>query len=345
MKTLTLGKNSIRSLAIFINNECNLNCTYCYVNKNNNLIKASPLIKDAMQKTILFFLKSTEKNKKIIITGGEPLIEISLLLKYLKMIRALLKKTNSKVDIVLNTNGTLFNKTNQKKLFHLLDKISISIDGREATHDLCRKDLKGNGTYKTIMRNIAAMNLSWRNKLNIFKVVNSENYKTFYQDMIYLISLNPRELFFTAAMDDEDWNNTKLRYLFSQAEKLYKWIKAGLKKRKIKKSMIRKYMLDNPAAEECVLSYITVDQKGEIFPCEILLAKNKYAYGNIAKGTFRKDLLECYFDRENKRCVEQYCRKCNTLCWGEDLEKQKMMKKALGLRSYFYQRAKNDKII
>lgn len=89
--------------------------------------------------------------------GGEPLLSFLLI----KEIVDYVERTYPHIDHFYKvvTNGTLL--THEKAIFFKKYgfNIIVSIDGSEEKHDFYRKDIKGNGTYKTIMHNLKQTNL------------------------------------------------------------------------------------------------------------------------------------------------------------------------------------------
>ena len=97
-----------------ITHRCNYSCKHCYVKSPQN--REMPFEK---VKQILNILKE-KKFKKIVVTGGEPLLHPNI-----KEIIQLIKQHDFK--LVLITNGTLVKKTNID--YKLLDAAYISFDG------------------------------------------------------------------------------------------------------------------------------------------------------------------------------------------------------------------------
>ena len=116
-----------------ITDHCNLNCTHCYLPKNNggkelSFEECSKIIDDLYE----------AKNMIVGFSGGEPLLrkDILELIKY---------TSNKKMSVALATNGLLIDKNMAIKLKESgLGYVQISIDGLEDTHDMVR----GEGTFQ-----------------------------------------------------------------------------------------------------------------------------------------------------------------------------------------------------
>ena len=141
-----------------ITSNCNLNCSFCYANKN---------IKNGsydIQIRILSIL--IEKSiKQICFTGGEPLMHghIMSLLKHAK---------KSGYFVHLSTNGILLNYIIDKELYKYVDVISIPLDG--ATDEInykIRKVHRYINSFNKVVKTTENFNIPIR----IYTMVTPEN--------------------------------------------------------------------------------------------------------------------------------------------------------------------------
>lgn len=119
--------------------KCNLNCKYCTENQKHT---RRSLTKRQMLSVIdeLHDLGAP----LISFSGGEP-----LLYPHLFEIAEYAQKRGFFIN--LNTNGTLINKRNAKKIANFFDTVRISLDGLNALHDR----ISGvKGAYHKVVRNI-----------------------------------------------------------------------------------------------------------------------------------------------------------------------------------------------
>jgi radical SAM protein with 4Fe4S-binding SPASM domain len=80
--------------------------------------------------------------KRIIFTGGEPLLRNDILL-----LAQSLKNAGNDIKLCLTTNGTLITEENASDLVHNFHEIRISIDGFEEVNE----KLRGKGTFERAM--------------------------------------------------------------------------------------------------------------------------------------------------------------------------------------------------
>ncbi len=122
------------TLRLQLTESCNLNCTYCQIErnyKNNNQIHMS---EDIAARSLALFAKYAPKGKQktIILTGGEPTLNF-------KVIKLLLQHTKELLDsyrFILFTNGTKLTEQMAKLFKENNVLVLISLDGTKVQHDI-----------------------------------------------------------------------------------------------------------------------------------------------------------------------------------------------------------------
>ncbi len=151
-----------------ITHKCNLDCCYCF-SKNSNSVE--PNYEFVNQ--VISNMKNAEV-MRVILTGGEPLIDLEKLFYILENI------SKNKMGIILSTNGTMIDKNIAIKISRYLTAIQISLDGKQITHD----GIKGRGTFE---KSIEGLNFCIKN--GIFTQVNLIPTKLNRNEIIDVISL------------------------------------------------------------------------------------------------------------------------------------------------------------
>ena len=140
---------------IFLTNDCNLACPYCF-EKDSLLNKpANYMEKETCIKTVEWILrKASEKKVKkiqITMTGGEPLINK-------EAIRTLTEGfSNNEFEVNFNmiTNGVLLDYETIKELKTMgITSYQITLDGPAKIHDSRRIYKDGRGTFNIIVNNV-----------------------------------------------------------------------------------------------------------------------------------------------------------------------------------------------
>lgn len=140
-------------ICLNVTNNCNLRCSYCFnpnkTPKNVDLDKSKKFIDLIMNQT-----PNAEKYYIDLSGSGEPMLNfctINELAQY-----SIEKSDQFKKDVIpmLVSNGTLLTKEKVQTLQKNKVLFGVSLDGLKKHHDKYRVDIKGQGTYKQIMKNV-----------------------------------------------------------------------------------------------------------------------------------------------------------------------------------------------
>ena len=130
------GLAPIRTLSAWLNmtNQCNLSCSYCFVQHDNQRMNTDIALRsvDAIFRSALAHGYEKVKMKY---AGGEPTLNFEVLLKAQERAEVLSKKTGLGLEAVLLTNGI---HMTDEYIDHLLDhniNVMVSLDGMNNFHD------------------------------------------------------------------------------------------------------------------------------------------------------------------------------------------------------------------
>ncbi len=144
-------------LEIWLTNRCDMNCSYCSARYVIHEKKKKVLTIEQIKRAVDIYA-SCGKNKnlpgkrKIIFTGGEPLLEFKLLKEAVSYIRT--KEPDFEIKVA--TNGTCLTENRMDFLGRNNVEICLSVDGRRRVNDLHRKF--GNNKKKSVFE-VAMSNL------------------------------------------------------------------------------------------------------------------------------------------------------------------------------------------
>jgi radical SAM protein with 4Fe4S-binding SPASM domain len=129
---------AIRSIFLHLTDRCNLRCIHCYVGDSvRNTELNSQRIHDLIDEL------ADAKGRAITFSGGEPLLRRDWF--------DLLEHAAERLDITLNTNGTLITAGSARLLSRIKPRVQVSLDGPDsATHDRIR----GSGSFAAALRGI-----------------------------------------------------------------------------------------------------------------------------------------------------------------------------------------------
>lgn len=139
-----------------IGSACNLNCHYCYYLEKDKLHPSpSQMMSDEMLETFIREYIKSQTTLEVLFTwhGGEPLLRpISFYHRALELQRHYAGRCT--IANAIQTNGTLLTDEWCEFLRENNFLVGISIDGPQHLHDTLRKDHRGEGSFKDVMRGL-----------------------------------------------------------------------------------------------------------------------------------------------------------------------------------------------
>lgn len=152
---------SVKIAYFILTEECNFNCSYCYVKGEAppghiNLTMSPEIAKSGVKAFTRLVDKDDNDRKMIILYGGEPLMnfralkEIVILVDQYKLEKILPENT----QILLITNGSLLTEEISGFLRNHKVQVAVSLDGDKEATDSCRVYSDGHGTYDSVMKGI-----------------------------------------------------------------------------------------------------------------------------------------------------------------------------------------------
>lgn len=145
---------STLSMWIFVSNDCNLACTYCW-EQGGLLKKNSNMSRETAEKTAEWILSYCDKHqvKELDITymGGEPCLNM----KVIEYLNGRFNDSLESVHYSIITNGVMMNVSMVERMKRIgIHSYQITLDGTKIVHDKRRIYSDGTGTYETILKNI-----------------------------------------------------------------------------------------------------------------------------------------------------------------------------------------------
>ena len=301
------------SLNIFITEDCNLNCKYCFVDKT---YKKSQLTLSALKKAIDLLFLFPNKTKTIAFNGGEPLLEYALLKKTCIYIKNKAEQENIKMNLATMTNGTLISK--KQCQFFEKNKIivKVSMDGNKKTHDKNRffKKNPSDSSFQAIVDNLnnfkdksriaASLVFTPKTVNNLFKNIKflqkkGFGYIEFYPDIFAFWTKNQLNKF------KEQFKKITDYYILLFVQKKFKLI---FKNSLLDAIINEREIVGN--SSNCQKIHLATD--GNFYFCDKVFSlpkekRKKYIIGNIKKGINNNRRLELldYFQKKIKKLPEQ----------------------------------------
>ena len=301
---------------------CNLRCRYCYCDRRHE-ITGCFMKETTLEILTRKFLEAYPRFISFCWHGGEPLLSGIEFFVTASKLQEKYRQPSQIVENRLQTNATLLNQE-WAEFFKEFDyKIGVSIDGPAWLNDKQRKDVRGFGTFKRIMRGIDVLRANDID-FGVIIVVTNETVK--YPDEIYKfivkqgftsVSLNPcfgnnpfvvnpieYAHFMNRIFDlwlEEDRDNLSIGFL----EDIMKWFLGG------KPNICH-------LCKSCY-RHVKIEYNGDVLPCDEFFGKG-FKLGNIIS----QELSEIVNSEEFKRFFHlvttpvEECRRCEwyELCGG-----------------------------
>ncbi len=151
------------NLTLVVTKLCNFDCVYCFEKKENK-----KLTQRDIERILKFMEKQLPGRKNLSIGwfGGEPLLEIPLILDLSSKIRSITEKHKVNLTQYMSTNGYFLTAENFFALYNAgITGYDITIDGPKEQHDKLRPLLGGLGTYDKIISNLISISDEYSNIL------------------------------------------------------------------------------------------------------------------------------------------------------------------------------------
>jgi uncharacterized protein len=321
--------NLPRSFLIELTKKCNLHCRYCFrdfnLTKNNEEISYSE-INFICQYILNYCKKYNIRNITLQGWGGEPL----LCLDKLVYIKNFFKKSDVKIDIMIQTNATLITKNIARVLKDNQFGVGISIDGFESVQNLQRPYSDGRKSFNDVMRGIKNLN-EVSQKFGVISIITKESLPYTEKIIEFLandLKANSIKLNIMHANKHADnnmaINNSEISlFIDKMLNKLINLNENGIHITESNISSKLKNLLIRVSGSICKMAgcnggkqLISFDKNGNVYPCE-LTDHSDEILGNIhteeslplliQKGSKNKK----YF--QNKKIPE--CDECTYYCF------------------------------
>ncbi|MFA7171522.1 MAG: radical SAM protein [Candidatus Paceibacterota bacterium] len=164
-----VGLPQIQSLFLITTRMCNLDCVYCFYNKDNSQSlknKSESMSEEIALRAIDVFAELSKDNQisagywqAVTFYGGEPLLNLPVIKAAIDYARLLQKegKLYNQLEFIVNTNGTLVGKEFMDLAQRENLEVQISLDGFREIHDICRPTKNGQGSFDKALQSIKLM--------------------------------------------------------------------------------------------------------------------------------------------------------------------------------------------
>ena len=311
------------NLVLSLTERCNLRCTYCYY-KVSHEARSLVMTDDVMEAAIRLAFERTlslgQRFLNITFFGGEPLLRMDSVVRGVEFAKKLVRdrygKSEFRLRFAVNTNGTLLDDSVVEFLERENFRIYLSLDGHEAHHDVCRKQVGGAGSFKLIEPHISALR---RLDTVVLSVVTRENMDSLSEAVRWIQTQGFRNM--TTAVDfDGKWTGEEFDILAREYTKLAEfWLELKRNKTPFYLGTIQdklKFRLTGARHRQtsCHVAegIVACAANGNLFPCTRFISSKKdapYIMGNVFddpvqiwNGAVARD-IQNFFNRDKDDCV------------------------------------------
>lgn len=144
----------VRTLMLYLTEDCNLRCTYCFVNKAPRRMS-----RPTGRRAIDFFLSQDVSGAaydlQLNFFGGEPFLETDLMEELCRYASQPRPNNSRRFLFAVTTNGTLFSSRIEGLLRQYRMRVLLSLDGDARVTASDRPYLSGRSSYRAVVANLA----------------------------------------------------------------------------------------------------------------------------------------------------------------------------------------------
>ena len=212
------------------------------------------------------------------------------------MIVSEFEKRQTETRYLITTNATLVTKEIAEYLKNKDFSVSVSMDGRENTHDKCRVYCNGKGSFNDACKGLEILMDTEIKEVRIRGTYNSDTVYELDENIEFLLEKYRCDIVFAPDLFDVNWNDDKLQFL----SKVYEKYKSNEK--------VSIYdEIDNPSFCGGGINDFHINVYGEVFPCSFVMNDKRFIIGNVFDGLNVKKIEE--LQEVNRKRIFQ-CKGC-----------------------------------
>ena len=323
-----LKSNSVvKALCLHVAHTCNLACEYCFAKQGTYHGKDAMMTLEVGKKAIDFLIEHSgaRKNLEVDFFGGEPLVNWRVVKEVVKYARSIEKEHNKNFRFTLTTNGVLINDEVIDFSNKEMHNVVLSLDGRKETNDRFRVNIKGEGSYNTIVPKFQKLVAQRGDKDYYIRGTFTRNNLDFSNDVLHFADLGFEQISIEPVVgEDTDpyaIRKEDLPKIFEEYDKLAKIMVE--RERSGRGFTFFHFMIDlegGPCVSKRLsgcgsgTEYLAVTPWGDLYPCHQFVGQEEFLMGNVDEGITHTEIADefrgcsVYSKESCKNCFARfYC--------------------------------------
>jgi uncharacterized protein len=299
---------------LHITNACNLRCTYCYVEKTNEMMSGA-VARAAVDAVLRSAVRHGYTQVCLKYAGGEASMCLPLVAETHTYALAQAERLQIQVTGGLLSNGTLLSPTTLQQLCSLGLHLSISLDGMEAVHDRQRPMVNGRGSFRAVLKGIErALDMGLLPSVTI--TVTEQSVAGLPDLVRWLLVRKVRFTFnFCRPVNQAAWYPVDEEHIIRKMRQTYAVIAEHLPDYPLLDTLLDRTSASAPHHRPCMAgeSYLVIDHHGHVFQCHM---ERSYPVATLATPDLLDTLRTTRSGIQNPPVDEkEACRTCQWRYW------------------------------
>lgn len=325
--------DKVSHIKLNLTNTCNLSCAYCFKEEGVQQKPEWHTIQKAIDYTLFESGKEADNQSIGFNLTSEPLLDMETMVLIRKYLNKITKRDPHRlrnVGLFFITNGTIADKKLVKSIKKIRNEpyIHVSIDGPESVHNKTRVNHKGIGTYKEIVSNLKLFRKKGLH-LRAESVLTSLCPNP-VEIIDHLISLGFEKINLKTVRSGTElsFNKNNIDTWEKGYRDYFQWIEQAL--------LQQSYLLPRVLSDDFGMKFvyrilgefkkeyrcfwagesISMDYKGDFYPCESVLGVPECKLGDVEKGiNWDKFYRDVTIEKRGncKKCWARYL--CGGTCY------------------------------
>jgi uncharacterized protein len=258
---------------LHVANACNLRCSYCYLTKTDEAM-SDETGRQAVRAVFRSARAGGFRAVKSKYAGGEPTLNLPLVLQLHQQAQSLAEQHNIELDGVILSNGIGWTPQMIEAVKAHGIRVMLSLDGIGPAHDAQRMFINGRGSFAIVSRTVERL-LARGVTPDISITVSDRNIDGLPDLMAWVLkhdlpfSLNfYRENECSAYRHDLEFSK---QHIVVGMKAAYRVIEANLPRRSLMGSLLDRASLAGPHHHTCAAgrNYLVIDHRGRIVKCQM----------------------------------------------------------------------------